>query len=126
MPEERITIGGRDFEVACQPGEEHYLQAAARMLDIEARTLIAQIGRIPAERMLLMAGLMLADKTAALEERATRAEADLASAQTEIARLLSRPAARVEVPAVPAVQVAALAELAARAEALAAQIEGRG
>lgn len=126
MPEEKITIGGKEFEVACQPGEEHYLQAAARMLDTEARTLISQIGRIPAERMLLMAGLMLADKTAALEDRAIRAEEDLAAARAEVARLMGRPPARVEVPAVPAAQVAALAELAARAEALAAQIEGRG
>jgi hypothetical protein len=55
MPEETITIGGKNFEVACQPGEEHFLQAAARMLDAEARTLLAQIGRLPEARMLLMA-----------------------------------------------------------------------
>ena len=125
MPEERIVIGGKEFEVACQPGEEHFLQAAARMLDTEARTLISQIGRIPAERMLLMAGLMLADKTAALEERATRAEEDAAAARDEIARLLARAPTRVEVPAVPAARVAALAELAAQAEALAAELDRR-
>ena len=125
MPEEKIVIGGKEFEVACQPGEEHFLQAAARMLDTEARTLIGQIGRLPAERMLLMAGLMLADKTAGFEERLGRAEEDLAAARAEIDRLRRAPRERIEVPAVPAAQVAALAELAARAEALAAQIEDR-
>lgn len=126
MPEEKIVIGGKEFEVACQPGEEHFLQAAARLLDAEARTLLGQVGRLPDARMLLMAGLMLADKTAGLDERLARAEADLAAARDEIARLQRRPPDRVEVAAVPATAVAALAELAAQAEALADQIEGRG
>lgn len=125
MPEETITIGGKSFEVACQPGEEHFLQAAARMLDAEARTLLAQIGRVPEARMLLMAGLMLADKTAGLEERAQRAEEDLAAAMAELDRMRRTPRERVEVPTVPADQVAALSELAARAEALADQAEHR-
>ncbi len=60
MPEVEIEIGGRTFEVACQDGEEHYLHAAAKMLDEEASVLSAQIGRIPETRMLLMARLMLA------------------------------------------------------------------
>ncbi|MDX1786312.1 MAG: cell division protein ZapA, partial [Roseovarius sp.] len=68
MPDVDIEIGGRTFQVSCQEGEEHYLQAAAKMLDDEASVLTAQVGRIPETRMLLMAGLMLADKTAALED----------------------------------------------------------
>ena len=43
MPEVKIEIGGRQFEVACQEGEEHYLHSAAAMLDIEASTLTSQI-----------------------------------------------------------------------------------
>jgi len=74
MPDVRITIGGRDFEVACQEGEEHFLRAAASMLDTEAQVLVAQIGRLPEARMLLMSALMLADKTAALEDQLRAAE----------------------------------------------------
>ncbi len=33
MPEVQIKIGGRPFQVACQEGEEHFLQAAAQLLD---------------------------------------------------------------------------------------------
>ena len=69
MPEVRISIGGRDFDVACQEGEEHFLQSAAKMLDAEASVLQDQIGRMPEARMLLMAGLMLADKTAGVEDQ---------------------------------------------------------
>lgn len=128
MPEETITIGGRSFEVACQPGEEHFLQAAARMLDAEASTLLAQIGRLPEARMLLMAGLMLADKTAGAEDRLRALEAELNEARAEIDRLRSAPApepTRVEVPVIPHDVSDSLAELAARAEALAEQLEER-
>ena len=64
MPEVTINIGGRPFAVACQEGEEHYLRTAAKLLDDEAQVLANQAGRMPEARMLLMAGLMLADKHA--------------------------------------------------------------
>ena len=51
MPEITIVIGGRNFEVACQAGEEQYLQAAAKMLDDEAQVLSNQVGRMPEARM---------------------------------------------------------------------------
>ena len=34
MPEITIQIGGRNFEVACQDGEEHFLQAAAAIANL--------------------------------------------------------------------------------------------
>ena len=121
MPEETIIIGGKSFEVACQDGQEEYLRAAASLLDAEARTLVEQIGRLPESRMLLMAGLMLADKTAGAEDRAKAAEAALAQAQAEIARLQARPGSG----RAAAVDLSHLTELAARAEALADQAEAR-
>jgi len=69
MPEITIQIGGRDFEVVCKDGEEDFLHSAAAMLDVEASALNTAMGRIPESRMLLMSGLMLADKTASLEDQ---------------------------------------------------------
>ena len=43
MPEVVIVIGGREFPVACQAGEEHFLRSAAAMLDAEAAPL-ARVG----------------------------------------------------------------------------------
>jgi len=123
MPQIEIAIGGRTFEVACQEGEEHYLHSAAAMLDVEAAHLSSQIGRMPEARMLLMAGLMLADKTAGLEDKVKQADARLAQLQAQIDTLESRPATRVEVPVVPTSVTDTLAELAAQAESLADQIE---
>jgi cell division protein ZapA len=128
MPEVSIRIGGRKFDVSCQEGEESYLQSAAKMLDDEAQVLSDQIGRMPEARMLLMAGLMLADKTAAVEDRIREVEATLAERDGELARLRAAPApepSRIEVPVVPEAVTDTLAELAARAEALAAEIEER-
>lgn len=76
--------------------------------------------------MLLMAGLMLADKTAAVEDRIREVEATLAEREAELARLRAAPRPepeRVEVPVVPTTVTDTLAELAARAEALAAEVE---
>ncbi|WP_120501024.1 cell division protein ZapA [Roseovarius sp. EL26] len=132
MPEINIEIGGRSFEVACQEGEEHYLRSAAKMLDDEAAVLAAQIGRIPESRMLLMAGLMLADKTAGFQDKLREAEDRAAELQAELNQLRAAPTAEaerieveVEVPVMPEGLAETMAELAAQSEALAEAVEAR-
>ncbi|MGA0539233.1 cell division protein ZapA [Neotabrizicola sp. VNH66] len=119
MPEIEVMIGQRPFIVSCQPGEEHFLRAAAAMLDAEAQPLVAAMGRLPEVKMLLMAGLMLADRQAATDD-------ELRQLRARVAELEARPAPepqRVEVPVVPPQVPETLAEIAARAEALAARLE---
>ncbi|SEM47411.1 cell division protein ZapA [Loktanella fryxellensis] len=125
MPQVDITIGGRTFEVACETGEEPYLHAAAATLDAEAAHLSAQIGRMTEARMLLMAGLMLADRTAGLEDQLRRAAQDIASLQAALNAADQRVPQRVEVPVMPAGLQDTLADIAQRAEGLADQLEGR-
>ena len=123
MAQVEIKIGGRTFEVACQDGEEHFLQTAAGMLDEEATHLSSQIGRMPESRMLLMAGLMLADKTAGLEDKVKEAADREAQLQARIDTLESQPQETREIPVVPPSVTETLSELAARAEALAEDVE---
>jgi len=123
MAQVEIKIGGRTFEVACQDGEEHFLQTAAGMLDEEATHLSSQIGRMPEARMLLMAGLMLADKTAGLEDKVKEAADREAQLQARIDTLESQPQETREIPVVPPSVTETLSELAARAEALAEEVE---
>ncbi|MFM2389417.1 MAG: hypothetical protein RLZZ437_972 [Pseudomonadota bacterium] len=118
MPEIDISIGGKVFQVSCQPGEEHFLRGAAQMLDNEAQPLMAQMGRLPEARMLLMAGLMLADKTAAVED-------EIRTLRTRLTELEARPVVTRDVAVIPPQVVETLAEIAARAEALAARVEER-
>lgn len=124
--EVEVTIGGRTFAVACQAGEEAFVQAAAGMLNTEATVLVNQTGRIPAEKMLLLAGLMLADRTGGLEERLREAEAQMTALSDELRVLRNAPPPepqRVEVPVIPDDLQDALAEMTARAEALADAVE---
>lgn len=137
MPEVEIEIGTRVFSVACQDGEEGYLRSAAKMLDTEASVVLGQIGRMPPERMLLMAGLMLADKTAALEDdlremqdkiatqdRALRsAEERLADRGRKISELQEAGANSSGAVAIPDEISAGFADLATRAEAMAEAME---
>jgi cell division protein ZapA len=73
MPELILEIGGRVFEVACEPGEEVSLERAGRLLDTEA-VRIADAGRQTEKRMLLLAGLMLADTMTGVQEQLRAAE----------------------------------------------------
>ncbi len=128
MPEVQIEIGGRVFEVACQDGEQHFLRAAAQMLDEQARVLVAQAGRIPETRILLMSGLMLADKTAGLEDQLRDMEAKVAARDKEIAALQEAPNSApepIEVPTIPDEVTKSLADLAGKAEALADLVEAK-
>ena len=124
MPDVRISIGGRDFDVSCQPGEEHFLRAAAKLLDNEATTLISQIGRLAEARMVLMAGLTLADKTAGLEDQ-LRALEERAMVAERVATTARASQDRVEIPVLPQSVLTSMAEIASRAEALADRIEDR-
>ena len=127
MPEIRISVGGRDYEVACQSGEESFLRAAAAMLDAEATVLGQQAQRLPESRVLLMSGLMLADKTAGIDDQVRLLEARLAEREAELDELratVGQPQ-MVEVPVVPDAVLDMLATLATRAEALADATEDR-
>ena len=115
MAEVECTIGHKEYRIGAQDGEESLLKRAAAVLDGEARQILEQAGRVPEARLLLLAGLMLADRFATLEDRAEKAE-------RLAARLQANPP-RVEVPVIPSDLKEAMAEMAARAESLADRLE---
>ncbi len=84
MPEIVLEIGGRNFTLACDPGEEASLKAAADMLAMEAARLEEAIGRVPESRMLLMAGLMLADRTKETETSLQLSESAMRSLEARL------------------------------------------
>ena len=74
MPEVAINIGDKKFTVTCQPGEESALEAAASLLNDEASFLVSEIGQLSEQKLLLMSGLMLADKMNSQAEKLAKAE----------------------------------------------------
>jgi cell division protein ZapA len=127
MPQVEVMVGGRSFEVACQSGEEPFLQSAAAILDAEASAISEQIGRMPEARMLLMAGLMLADKASGLEDRLNEAQARVAELEARIAAGPTRievpvevpVEVRIEIPVIPTEVRQLFTDVAEEAEALA-------
>lgn len=80
MPELILEIGGRVYEVACEAGQEPMLERAGRLLDGEAAR-IGEEGRATEKRMLLLAGLMLADTMTGLESELRATEERLRQAE---------------------------------------------
>ena len=80
MPEVAINIGDKKFTVTCQPGEESALESAASLLNDEAAFLVNQIGQLSEQKLLLMSGLMLADKMATQSEKLAKSEIALEEA----------------------------------------------
>ena len=124
MPELILEIGGRVFEVACEPGQEPSLERAGRLLDAEA-TRIGDAGRATEKRMLLLAGLMLAETMTALQEqlRATEERLRHADERVRIAEaksaMLAANALKLETEASHKASPAEVAELREENEAAA-------
>lgn len=60
-----VTVGGRRYPLSCADGEEGYLASLAGMLAAKADELTTAIGTMSEPRLLLMAGLQIADDLAA-------------------------------------------------------------
>ncbi len=136
MPEITVEVGGRPYRVACEPGEESLLGEAARQLDTEARTLTQALGTgLPESRMLLMAGLMLADRLNGVETKKRAADEALLAAEQRAreAEKAARTGAEAPrpVPAQPALftdpdgerAMALLEDMAGRLEDIADRLE---
>jgi cell division protein ZapA len=121
MPDVTVKIGDREFDVACQEGEEHYLRSAAAMLDAEAQSLVSQIRHLTEPRLLLMSGLMLADKTAGIDDNLKLAEKRIAELEARLGEAEARAGVAGDIA--PAITV--LSGLADRAEALAKAVEDK-
>ena len=87
MPEVAINLGDKKFTVTCQPGEESALESAASLLNEEASYLVSEIGQLSEQKMLLMSGLMLADKMFSQSQKLTKCEAALEEALTKVKEL---------------------------------------
>ncbi len=62
MAEVDLTIAGRPYRVACRPGVEDSLRAAAALVDGKSREALAGLGTMSEARQLLFASLLLADQ----------------------------------------------------------------
>jgi cell division protein ZapA len=57
-----VTINGRDYEVACDDGQEAHLSRLGTYVDKRIGELTAAVGQVGEARLLVMASLLLADE----------------------------------------------------------------
>ncbi|WP_137388205.1 cell division protein ZapA [Rhodoligotrophos defluvii] len=59
-----VRVNDRPYTMECGPGQEQHLLELAQLLDSEVSRLKRQVGQVGDIRLLLMAGLTIADKLA--------------------------------------------------------------
>jgi cell division protein ZapA len=101
MAQVTITIRGRQYQIACDDGQEAHLARLGRYLDERAAQLVASTGAISEPLLLVMVGLVvadeLADAAAEIESVTAAAEGqDLAEADAALAEAIGAVADRVE------------------------------
>ncbi len=57
-----VHVNGRPYTMQCPEGEEAHLKDLAELLDSEVQRVKASVGNVGDIRMLVMAGLMVADR----------------------------------------------------------------
>ncbi len=76
-----VKVNDRPYTMQCDPGEEEHLADLAQLIDTEVSKLKRSFGQVGDTRLLLMAGLVVADKLAGALNRIE----DLESAQSNAA-----------------------------------------
>jgi cell division protein ZapA len=111
----RIVIGGREYQVACDDGEEPNLKNLARLLDERVRELGGGTGRINDSQLMMLAGLMLTDE---LED----AKRELAHLRSDIRHSSQSFETNKQIEMESAI-AATIHDIAARVEAIAGALE---
>lgn len=107
MPMVPVVVNGRTYDIACDPGQEEQLKRLAGDLASRVERLVAQVGQVGDARLMLMAGLLVADDLESLRHGGGANTADR-----------ERPTAR-DMDAL----ADAVGDLASRVEAIAGKLE---
>ncbi|MCE7998721.1 MAG: cell division protein ZapA [Rhodobiaceae bacterium] len=79
MGQVNVSINDRSYSVACGDGEEEHLRELARYLDGHVGELAKSVGQVGDARLLLLAGLLVADEYADALKRVESLTAEVKS-----------------------------------------------
>lgn len=101
-----VTVADRPYTMQCPDGEEEHLRELARLLDTEVGRIKSSVGSIGDIRLLVMSGLMVADrlseaihKIEALEDQVNGLRESRNTAQTQIKTLETNLSHQLELAA---------------------------
>jgi cell division protein ZapA len=106
-----VTVHDRPYTMQCPDGEEEHLQELARLLDSEVQQIKRSVGSVGDIRLLVMSGLMVADRLSesirkieeleeqlkAIRESRNQVVAQSKDLETTVAERLETVARRLEV-----------------------------
>ena len=72
MAEVDITINGRSYRISCKDGEEERIKSLASLINNQVQKLSEKIGQLGEARMILLASLVLLDKSDEVEKEAEK------------------------------------------------------
>ena len=72
MAEVDITINGRSYRISCKDGEEDRIKSLASLINNQVQKLSEKIGQLGEARMILLASLVLLDKSDEVEKEAEK------------------------------------------------------
>ncbi|MFN4184034.1 MAG: cell division protein ZapA [Hyphomonas sp.] len=98
MAKADIRIRGRSFSIACTPGQEMRVQRLAEQLDVRLASISSAVGDIGDDRLLLIAALALLDELDTARQTAPNSAAEhrAATLVTSIAAKIEALAAQLE------------------------------
>ena len=79
MPLVNVLVNGRAYTVACDEGEEPHLRELGQFLDKRVRELTGSVGQVGDTRLLVMAGLLIADELVEALARVEEREKEIAA-----------------------------------------------
>ena len=72
MADVDITINGRSYRISCKDGEEERIKSLSSLINNQVQKLSEKIGQLGEARMILLASLVLLDKSDEVEKEAEK------------------------------------------------------
>jgi cell division protein ZapA len=102
MAQVEVSINGRNYQVACDDGQEDHLRQLGDYIDKRVQELVTAVGQVGDARLLVMASLLIADELAETYAELKKADAAVEGAMSaedveqKLAGVIAAAAARIE------------------------------
>ena len=102
MAQVEVKINGRNYQIACDDGQEAHLLQLGEYIDKRVQELVSAVGQVGDSRLLVMVSLLVADELvetyADLKRRSAGSLGDGSAGTTEaeLAEIVDAAAARIE------------------------------
>lgn len=90
MGQVKVSINDRSYTIACGDGEEDHVRELAGYVSKHVTDLAEQVGQVGDARLLLMAGLMIADELSSALQKSRMVEQEMESLSSQRGSLMER------------------------------------